>query len=273
MAQKRRRRNRTVRMVAAILKSFSRETSLLGVSELSRKLGLAKSVVHEILNTLVDEGLVAKVGNPPRYVPGGEIFRIAHVIPRNQVLEQAAIPEMEKLHDLTGETVLLVGWIEKEVRCLAKIEGKLPVRLAVYPGDRFPLHAGSVGKLMLAFLPKEEQEKLLEKIPLTRFTKRTITDPHALRKELQRIREAGYVHSIGERVDDVASIGAPIRDSSGKVIAGIVIGGLTTHFTAEKLGEWIPALIDATRAVSSKLGFKGDQGENCFCPINQKVRR
>ncbi len=176
-------------------------------------------------------------------------------MPHNQVLEQAAVPEMEKLHDLTGETVLLAGWIEKEVRCFVKIEGRLPVRLAVYPGDRFPLHAGSVGKLMLAFLPEEEQERLLETIPLTRFTKRAITDPHTLRKELQKIREAGYVYSVGERVDDVASIGIPVRDSSGKVVAGIVIGGLATHFTAEKLDEWIPALIGATEAVSSKLGF------------------
>ncbi len=251
----------TIRRVAAILKSFSRETPSLGISELSKKLGLAKSVVHGILDTLGDEGLIAKVGDPPRYVPGGEIFRIAHVVSQDQMLERAAIPAMEKLHDLTGETVLLVGWIEKEVRCLVKIEGKLPVRLAVYPGDKFPLHAGSVGKLMLAFLPEEEQEKLLKTISFTRFTKRTITDPHALRKELQKIKEAGYVHSIGERVDDVASIGAPIRDSSGKVIAGIVVGGLTTHFTLEKLKEWVPALINATKVVSSKLGFREEQKE------------
>ncbi len=256
MTQK--RRNRTIRVVAAILKSFSRETPSLSISELSRKLGLAKSVVYETLSTLVEEGLVAKVGNPPRYVPAGEIFRIAHVMPHNQVLEQVAMPEMEKLHDLTGETVLLAGWIEKEVRCLAKIEGKLPVRLAVYPGDKFPLHAGSVGKLMLAFLPEEERERLLETISLTRFTKRTITDLHTLRKELQKIRKAGYVYSVGERVDDVASIGAPIRDSSGRVVAGIVIGGLITHFTAEKLDEWVPALIRATKSISSKLGFSED---------------
>lgn len=253
------RKNKMVRRVAAILKSFSRETPSLGITELSKKVGLAKSVVHGILNTLVEEGLVAKVGDPPRYVPGGEIFRIAHVMSHNQVLEQAAIPEMEKLHDLTGETVLLVGWIEREVRCLAKIEGKLPVRLAVYPGDKFPLHAGSVGKLMLAFLPEEEQEKLLKTISFTRFTKRTITDPHTLRKELQKIKEAGYVHSIGERVDDVASIGAPIRDSSGKVVAGVVIGGLATHFTVERLEEWVPALVNATKAISSKLGFREEE--------------
>ncbi len=63
MAQ--RRKNRTIRTIAAILKSFSRETPSLGVTELSKKLGLAKSVVHEVLNALVEEGLVAKVGNPP----------------------------------------------------------------------------------------------------------------------------------------------------------------------------------------------------------------
>jgi len=260
MAQK--RKNRTIRRVAAILKSFSRETPSLGISELSKKLGLAKSVVHGILDTLVEEGLVAKVGQPPRYVPGGEIFRIAHVVSEDKMLERAAIPAMEKLHDLTGETVLLVGWIEKEVRCLVKIEGRLPVRLAVYPGDKFPLHAGSVGKLMLAFLPEEEQEELLKTIPFTRFTNRTITDPDTLKKELQKIREKGYVHSIGERVGDVASIGAPVRDSCGNVIGGIVVGGLATHFTSEKLKKWIPALINATKAVSSKLGFD-EQQEKC----------
>ena len=253
--KKKTNKNRTVRRVAAILKSFSRQSPDVGITELANRLGMAKSVVHGIVTTLVEEGLIAKIDKESRYIPGGEIFRIAHVMTDQLKLQRFALPVMEELFRLTGEAVVLVGWVGKDVRCLEKIEGDAAVRLAVNVGDRFPLHAGSGGKLMLAFLPEDERDEIVKTISFTPFTRHTITDPDTLREQLADIREKGYVVCARERSEDVASIGAPVRDSSGRVIGGIIIGGVITHFTPENIERFIPMVVGAAKKISAKLGF------------------
>ena len=252
-------KNRTVRRVAGILKSFSRQSPEVGITELANRLGMAKSVVHGIVTTLVEEGLIAKIDKESRYIPGGEIFRIAHVMTDQLKLQRFALPVMEELHRLTGETVVLVGWIGKDVRCLEKIEGDAAVRLVVNVGDRLPLYAGSGGKLMLAFLPEKEREEIIKRISFIPFTRHTITDPDTLREQLADIRERGYVVCALERWEDVASIGAPVRDSSGRVIGGVVIGGIVTHFTPENIERFIPMVVKAAQKISAKLGFVDEE--------------
>ena len=146
---------------------------------------------------------------------------------------------MERLSKTTMETIILAGWVNSTPCCIERINSPQPLKLSVDIGSWFPLHAGSVGKTLLAFLPDEERERIIERIELTRYTENTITEISELKRQLQEIRERGYVVSIGERLEDVASVVAPIRNHTGNVIATLSVGGPKNRFREGKLSSFI----------------------------------
>ena len=250
-------RNSAVRRVAKILKSFSAETPEMGVTELATKLDLAKSVIHGDLATLVEENILEKGKDTGRYFLGGEIYRLGQAVSKQMTLKRVAFPVMERLSKITMETITLGGWVNFTPTCIERINSIQPLKFSVELGSWFPLHAGSVGKILLAFLPDEERERMIEKIELTRYTENTITEISVLIKTLQEIRKNGYAVSIGERWVDVVSIGAPIRNYNGNVTAVLSIGGPKSRFKEEKMAGFIQLVSEGTREISLKLGFSG----------------
>ena len=250
-------RNIAVRRVAQILKSFSAETPEMGVTELASKVDLAKSVIHGDLAILVEENILEKDEETGRYFLGSELFRLGQAVSKQMTLRRCAFPVMDRLAKITTETVILGGWVNSTPCCIERINSPQPLKLSVDIGSWFPLHAGSVGKTLLAFLPDEERERMIERMELTRYTENTIMEISELKRRLQEIREKGYVVSIGERLEDVASVGAPIRNHTGDVIATLSVGGPRNRFKEGKLSSLIQLVIEAAGEISLKLGFRG----------------
>jgi DNA-binding IclR family transcriptional regulator len=139
---------------------------------------------------------------------------------------------------------------------LEQFEGVHEIKMTVELGRRFPLHAGSSGKCMLAFLPAAEQDHMLEG-RLDALTPDTIVDPAALRTELAEIRARGYAVSAGERQRDAASVAAPVFGLSGEVIGAISACGPRYRLTAD-FAERIASQVTAAAAqISQRMGWRG----------------
>ena len=178
-------------------------------------------------------------------------------------LAKLALPGMEALRDLCDETVALhlLDGLGRTV--IQQVESPHDLRRTYRSlGKPMPLHAGSPGKLLLAFLPAAESRKALCEEALTAFTPRTIVDRESLAAELNAIRRRGYAISSSEHSPGITSISCPIRNRLGAVIAAINISGPSSRFSEAVALEHLPALRGLTNSISRVLGYEGPVHED-----------
>jgi DNA-binding IclR family transcriptional regulator len=120
---------------------------------------------------------------------------------------------------------------------------------------RFPLHATSTGKVLLAYLSPSQRASLLPK-SLPSYTTRTITDSAKLHAELDRVRAQGYAISNEELEEHLVAIGAPVRDHDGIVIAAISLSGPASRLPRERMSALIPQVMQTAEEISRVLGYR-----------------
>lgn len=196
------------------------------LSELASFVGAPKTSLVGLLNAMVnDDGLRRDTSG--RYVLGARIYALAMRAVAGRELSELARPFLIELVEATGETAVL-GTLADDVDLVVyqdKVESSNPIRYAVTVGERRQLHCTALGKLLLAYLPSERIEKFMGAEPLTRFSPNTITTAASLRAELKRIRQKGIARTRGERVLDANGVAAPVFQSDGQVVAGLLIAG------------------------------------------------
>ncbi|HEY8368514.1 MAG TPA: IclR family transcriptional regulator [Thermodesulfobacteriota bacterium] len=244
---------RSVARAIDILMLFDAGRPLLGVTEVAQSLGVSKSTAHRLLQLLGDRGFVAQDTQSRRYRLGLTLLRLGRLVAEGLDLRREALPVMRRLQERTGETVDLNVERDGYRICLEKIEGQQAIRQFVEIGRPLPLHAGASGKVLLAHLPPARIERILAG-PLPRFTRRTVTDPRRLGRQLQEIREQGYACSVDERIDGASSASAPIRDATGTVVAGLTVSGPTFRIGPEQLRQFAVLVREAASEVSTALG-------------------
>lgn len=227
----------------------------LGVTEIAQTLKLSKAVVHRLLNSLADSGLVEVVESSRRYRLGPLALSLGLAYLKNFDLRDRARPVLERLCNLTGETATLSIQEKWHRVYIDQVNPANEIRMTVPIGRPFPLHAGSSSKAFLAFLSQEFQDEYLQSNKLESLTDLTITDENKLRKELALIAQRGYAQSNGEREAGAVSVAAPVLDHRGEAIGVISICGPGERFAA----AWEDAvnyLLLATKELSYDLGYR-----------------
>ena len=242
--------------VVDVLLLFADGPSTLGVSRIARELGLSKAVVHRILQSLTARGMTAYEPSSREYRLGPAIAALGARALRESDLRSAALEVLRRLGDETGETATLTSPVPNGRVYLHQVEGVHEIKMTVELGRRFPLHAGSSGKCMLAFLPAAEQDRVLSG-RLDALTPHTVVDPVALRAELAEIRARGYAASAGERQADAASVAAPVFGLSGDVIGAISVCGPRYRLTADFAERVAPQVVTAATQISKRMGWRG----------------
>jgi DNA-binding IclR family transcriptional regulator len=240
---------------ARLLKAFLSREKEIGVSELSRRLGLGKSTVHRLHTTLVSEGLVEKDPQTGGYRLGIVMFELGQAVRVHLDLHAAVGPVLTALREETHESCQVGVLDGHEVVYVDRLESSHTLRLMNETGRRVPIHCTSSGKVLLAHLPPDARENVLEAAPLAALTPRTIVDPDQLAKELDRVRARGWAEAVEEREVGVASIAAPIRDVSGTVVAAISIGGPAARMGAQQRRRLADTVVEAGEAASRRLGW------------------
>ena len=210
---------------ARLLKAFLSREKEIGVSELARRLDLGKSTVHRLLTTLVQEGLVERNPETGAYRLALTMFELGQVVQSHMHLHGVVGPVLAALREETHEGCQVGVLDGHEVVYIDRLESSQTLRLFNETGRRVPVHTTSSGKVLLAHLSDEELDRVLDVAPLNQMTPKSITDAVTLRAELAKVRARGWSEAVEEREIGVASIAAPIRDASGRVVAAISIGG------------------------------------------------
>jgi IclR family KDG regulon transcriptional repressor len=237
----------------ALLEALATSERPRGVSELAAELGIVKSTVHRILQTLVRCGYVRKSDDPPRYQCSLRMFEFGALLADRIDIKIAAGPYMRRLADKTRESVLLSILDGGEVVYLDKIDSSHSVRAYARTGGRTPAYCSAAGKALLAYEPDDTLDSLL---PLRAFTAKTLVDLDSLRKELESTRARGYAINYGEWRDGVCGIAAPIPGVGSRLLGALSISGPTDRLKPTILRKLAPLLIDTANGISESLGLR-----------------
>jgi IclR family acetate operon transcriptional repressor len=244
--------------VVDILELVVRTHEGLPLRELSAQLEAPKSSLLPLLRTLTARGYLEQ-GALGAYRLGPKAFELGMASPAHRAWPEIARPALRELMQRTGETVFLgsLGGDGTVVVFVDKVESEQVIRYTAGVGDRRALHATSSGKVILAFLPAPERERILRALPLKRYTDRTVTSLPALRAALAEVRQTGVCVNLDELAVGAAGIAAPIFDRDGHVAGACAIGGPTARVRPRL--KPLAAEVKATaRAISALLGHRID---------------
>jgi DNA-binding IclR family transcriptional regulator len=231
--------------LADILEAFAGQRDSLTLSEIARRTALPLSTAHRLVGELAARQFLER-DDTGRYQIGLRLWELASRAPRSVGLREAALPIMEDLYEATHENVQLAVIDGLDAVYVDRISGRDSVHVLTRPGGRLPVHATGVGLVLLAHAPHEVQEAALNST-LTRYTRYTITDPRRLRRMLADVRHRGYVISERQIENISSSIAAPVRDSSGAVVAAISV---VVKAGATQPSEYVSAVMAAARGIS-----------------------
>lgn len=242
----------------AILDCFAQEETELGVREVARRVGLSSSAAGRLLAAMKELGILTQNPETRAYAMGSRVLTWAGVYSAPLDVRNKAEPAIHALHQSTNETISLYVLDGAERVCIERVESPQTVRIVTRIGRRLPLYAGSAGKAILAFLPRERQEEIIGGTPLQPLTPMTITDPAVLRAELAKVRAEGCAVSHGEWLADASGVAAPILDHLGQPVAAISISGPVSRFMDETvIQRYVEEVKHIAAKISESLGYKG----------------
>lgn len=244
--------------VGAVLGALEREGEA-GPSRVAEVAGLRRRDAAAALERLCGMGLVERAEPAGTYRLGLRLFHLGAAVGRRLEVRQAARPALEDLHRATEETVYLCVRRGDEALCVDRIDGLWVQSLTLRVGESLPLHLGAASRVLLAHESAGFRRGYLARATLERLTERTPTTRAAVARELQAVLERGYAVSDGDIRLGIASVGAPVRDHAGAVVAAVSVGGLRPSILDDEAAT--AALVrTAADRISQALGHEPGGG-------------
>ena len=232
-----------------VLRAFDATHPEMQLSEVAQVTGLSPAVARRCLNTLVQLGYIAQFGRKFLLRPEVLSFGTAYLSSMN--VEQVVLPPLQKLRDDTGDSSSMAG---TDILYVAHVSTNRRIRLGANVGTRFPVHATSLGKVLLAFQPEPVIARYKAAVSLQRFTERTVTTPEGLEQRLQSARETGSDSALDELDYGIVSVAVPVFDAQRNAIASINCSTSTTRISQDELVRTrLPMLREAAAEIGSAL--------------------
>ncbi|MEO8294424.1 MAG: IclR family transcriptional regulator [Gemmatimonadota bacterium] len=244
----------------SILRAFGDATPEWGLADLSRELGLTRTTTLRLLSALEREGMVSRYGLGSGYRLGPGAIELGSLAQRSNSLHDAARDELEALARTTGETSSLEVLIGPDILILDEVQGRHKLSPAPVIGVRWPAHASSTGKVLLAAVKRGElapPDAESTGGPLVRLTPNTITSKTRLAIELDRVSTQGFAVANEELEAGYVAVGAPVRDHTGNVVAAISVGGPSPRFGAARIPALARDVCRSAERISRRLGARG----------------
>lgn len=229
------------------------EKGALSVTELAKEMGVDKSTVSRVLETLRKHDMVQLEKNSRKYHLGFRLMYLGERMASSIEIIDIARPVLMEVSRYLGQSVHLCAYNKASVYVIDQIVSSLPYTMSARIGMIEPLHSSSVGKCILAYRTEQRREEILEDYEMTPYTERTITDKDALREELERIRQRGYSLDDEEMFLNVRCIAVPIFDYHGSVRYSIGISGPLGIMSGENLELYKKQLVQAAKKIGAKL--------------------
>ncbi len=224
------------------------------LAEVARETGLARAAARRSLLTLRDLGYVRSVEG--RFALTPKVLELGYSFLSSLALPDVAQPHLRDLVQRVNESSSMSVLDGQDIVYVAREPTRRIMTVVIFVGTRFPAHATSMGRVLLAGLPPAELDEFLASAELASLTPDTIVDPGALREEIARVRARGWALVDQELEAGLRSIAAPVRDPRGSVVAAVNVSAHATRTTLEVLrGELLPPLLETTAAIERDLAF------------------
>jgi DNA-binding IclR family transcriptional regulator len=224
------------------------------MTEIARATDLPKGTAHRLLTALGYEGRVVRDPVEGRYMLGPGFLRLVMgAVEGMSSMTSVARPILIELWRKTDETILLHTRVGVERVCIEEIPSPQAIRYSAAVGTTAPLYLGSAGRVILAFLPQAERERLLASVTLDAASSPAFPSVEELTVELEAVRERGWATSSGERVPGGAAISVPVHWEKGLILALSVMGP-AERFTSERQLEFLPEMRRVAKAIEGSAG-------------------
>lgn len=245
----------SVNKALRILSCFNQAHSELTLAEISEIMSIPKSTALNLIRTLEQCGYLIKSKNGQSYRLGYKILELSYSCRQSLPIIQNAIPFLEEIQEYTKEIIYLTSHVNGRVLYLESIYPSRRIANYSIVGKTLPMHCTGCGKAMLAYLPEDEFDNIIQIHGLPRFTANTIVTREALLEEMDAIRTRGYAIDLEEETPGVKCIAMPIRNSAGYPCAAISISGTVINMKDELLDKYAEILSRTCSALSPQANF------------------
>lgn len=238
-----------------LLHLFSESPRGLTAKQVAALSRLPVSTVHRFLANLVTAGFLNRDGEGTHHL-GIACFSIGQAAVGQLDIRRLSLPYLRELNQQTRETIHLTVRHGLSAVYVEKLDSPEPVRIHSRIGAAVPLHCTAVGKVMLAYMPPEEQDRIISQIDLKRLTPNSVGNVQELRTELYRVRKNGYACDLEEHELHIRCVAAPIWDHTGSVQSSVSITAPTLRMPVTRLRQLAPLIQAAGLNISTELGYQ-----------------
>jgi len=241
----------------SILEAVAHSSGGLNNSEISRRLKIPKSSASYILRALERRGYLQRDAGTKKYRLGLRLLDLSRGVLVAPDLRELALPALRHLAERTQLTTHLAILDQDQAVYIEKVEWPGFIKMDTWVGKRMEVHSTSVGKALVAYLPRQEAEAIARSRGLKKRAPRTITGLSAFLRELERVRAQGYAVDDEENSPGVRCVGAPVFNSLGEVEASVGVSGAINQITHKNLPAIAELVQEAARRISKQLGYPG----------------
>lgn len=242
-----------------ILGLFSNDHPTLGISEISRILGLNKGTVQGLVQTLLQGEFLQRDPDTRKYHLGSKVYELGNTFARNLDINLKASNTAHRLSSAVESTVRVAIWDNLTVLVTLNAEPRYPALFSYHFGPRVPAYCTALGKAVLSHIDTDELETYFSQIKLLPFTPNTITEKKQLLEELEETRRRGYSINREEHLLSRYGYAAPIFTRKGRLAASISIAGDPSRMTGPGSEQMIEELLKSALEISGNMGFTPDR--------------
>jgi DNA-binding IclR family transcriptional regulator len=238
-----------------LLQLFSESPHGMTAKEVASRSRLPVSTVHRFLANLEGAGFLNCTGDSVYHL-GIACFAIGQAALGQLDIRRVSLPYLQELNRQTRETIHLTVRHGLSAVYVEKLDSPEQLRIHSRIGAAVPLYCSAVGKVMLAYMPDDEREKILPQLGLKRLTPNTVGNLQELQAELYRVRKNGYACDLEENELHIRCVAAPIWDHAGSVNASLSITAPVVRMAVARLRQLAPLIQTAGQQISRELGYR-----------------
>jgi DNA-binding IclR family transcriptional regulator len=231
----------------------------LRASEIANQLGINRTRVFRILKTLEARGYSEFDPDSQGFRLGLKFLKISKKVLKGFDLRKEVQPFLVELAQSTGDSSFLLVRQRLNAIIIDRYQGDHALQVYSFIGQSLPLHVGASPKVLLAYTSKRDRDNILQEMVLDRFTEKTITNRADLLQILDQVREQGYAVDEEDYEMGCFSIGAPVFDANGSIMAGISISTPKSRYNSERRQKLIELVTCTARKISARMGWSGKE--------------
>ncbi len=237
-----------------LLKTFDENDENLGISELAKRLNVAKSTVHRLASALLDEGLLQQNPETGRYSLGVGLFSLGSLVRSRLDVTIESKHILNTLREKTQENVRLAVLERASVVFLHDFEGPQTLRLRSSTGQLKPAFCTAEGLCLISGLKAPQLGEFL-KFSRTARTARTVTDPEEFQSRIRQVKRIGYAFEDEECDDGTRCVAAPIYNAEGRIVAAVGVAGPRARIRKNEVTKLAPEVVAAAGEISMRMGY------------------